>query len=162
MEDKIIIKKRFIGKYIPYKLLQKNERGFICCRFCNNDVHPPRRTLCSAKCAHELKIRTSGKYLRNCVYKRDKGICNYCNKDTKTIAKTALILINNNLKNELELFLKINNISTKRKIWKKKNGGGLWDADHIISIKNGGGQCGMNNIQTLCIKCHKNKTFNNL
>ena len=46
----------------------------------------------------------------------------------------------------------------KRKIWKRKHGGGLWDADHIIAVKDGGGLCGLENIRTLCIKCHKNVT----
>ena len=150
---------RFIGKFIPYKMLPKNENGLASCRFCNKIVYPPRRTMCSKECAHELRLRTSGKYLRNFTYKRDKGICNLCKTDTKIISQTALILLNNNLVEEFDIFLKLNRISKKRKIWKKKNGGGLWDADHIITVKDGGGQCGMNNIQTLCIKCHKNKTF---
>ena len=50
------------------------------------------------------------------------------------------------------------NISKKRKIWKRKHGGGLWDADLIIPVKEGGGMCGLENIRTLCIKCHKMET----
>ena len=49
-------------------------------------------------------------------------------------------------------------ITKSRKIWKQKHGGGLWDADHIIPVKEGGGQCGLENIRTLCIKCHKTET----
>lgn len=33
-----------------------------------------------------------------------------------------------------------------------------WDADHIIEVKNGGGGCGLENLQTLCKTCHKAKT----
>ena len=51
-------------------------------------------------------------------------------------------------------------ISEKRKIWVVKNGGGLWDADHIIPVKEGGGQCGLENIRTLCFVCHKEVTKN--
>jgi len=51
-------------------------------------------------------------------------------------------------------------IGMKRKIWKRKHGGGLWDADHIVPVKDGGGQCGMENLRTLCIMCHKNVTKN--
>ena len=40
----------------------------------------------------------------------------------------------------------------------KKFGGGLWDRDHIIPVKNGGGNCGLDNLRTLCIKCHKKVT----
>ena len=77
-----------------------------------------------------------------------------CGIDTKDIAKKA-ILLEEHERNDL---LKEHSISTKRKIWIKKHGGGLWDADHIIPVVKGGGQCGLDNLRTLCIKCHKNET----
>ena len=107
--------------------------------------------MCSPECVHELQLRTNGRYLRDCVYKRDKGICKLCNTDTKLIAKTALSLTGEKKKE----YLKENRVSLKRKIWIRKHGGGLWDADHIIPVKEGGGMCGLENIRTLCIKCHK-------
>lgn len=33
-----------------------------------------------------------------------------------------------------------------------------WQADHIIPVHKGGGACNLDNFQTLCIDCHKNKT----
>ena len=36
---------------------------------------------------------------------------------------------------------------------------GRWDADHILSVSEGGGACDINNFQTLCDKCHKDKTL---
>lgn len=142
---------RYMGKCIPAKLLPKNEEGLTCCRWCGKGVKPPRRTMCSPECVHELQLRTNGRYLRDCVYNRDKGICQMCKIDTKKIAKEALQLRTE----EKEIFLKKHSISLKRKIWKRKHGGGLWDADHIIAVKDGGGSCGLENIRTLCIKCHK-------
>ena len=149
-----MIKNRFMGKLIPAELMPRNEDGFRRCRMCENSVKPPRRTLCSEECSHQLKLRMSGRYLRDCVYLRDKGICKICNIDTKKIAKEALKLEGN----EKKEFLKSYSISLKRKIWKRRHGGGLWDADHIIPVKEGGGQCGLENIRTLCIKCHKLET----
>ena len=150
------INKRFMGKLIDSKLLSKDENGYVKCRWCQKPVLPPRRTMCSANCAHEIKLRCNGRYLRQCVYKRDNGICSICNIYTKQIAKKALSF--NNINDKLE-YLKQMDISPKRKIWKRKYGGGLWDADHIVSVKDGGGQCGLENLRTLCIKCHKSKTF---
>ena len=77
-----------------------------------------------------------------------------CNIDTKNIAKEA-IKLNGKARED---YLKEFNIGIKRKIWKKKHGGGLWDADHILPVKEGGGQCGLDNLRTLCIKCHKQVT----
>jgi hypothetical protein len=34
----------------------------------------------------------------------------------------------------------------------------LWDMDHIKPVIEGGGECGMDNLRTLCIKCHKAET----
>lgn len=151
-------KERYMGKLLPRHLMEKNDDGFVKCRWCGESVKPPRRTMCSPECVHELMIRRSGKYLRDCTYKRDKGICCLCGKDTKKIAKTLWMYLNNNQLDEYHLLLKEENIKPKRKLWKKKHGGGLWDADHIIPVKEGGGQCGLENIRTLCIKCHKIET----
>ena len=146
---------RFMGKLPPANTLNKTEEGLPCCRWCNKGVKKPRRTICSPECEHELKLRISGRYMRDCVYLRDKGICKLCSIDTKVIASDALKLD----EDEREKFLSEYSISKKRKIWKRKHGGGLWDADHIIPVKDGGGLCGLDNMRTLCIKCHKKVTF---
>ena len=137
------INPRYMGKQIDAKLLPKDMNGNTCCRWCGKGVLPPRRTMCSPECVHELSLRINGRYLRNCVYERDKGICEICKIDTKKTAKEAREIWD----------------IKKRKLWVKKHGGGLWDADHIIPVKDGGGQCGLENIRTLCILCHKNVTF---
>ena len=146
---------RYIGKLIDSKLLEKTEEGLTCCRWCQKGVKPPRRTLCSPECEHELKLRTNGNYLRHCIYIRDRGICAICNVDTKKTAKMALSLNDEDKIN----YLKGLNISLKRKIFVKKFGGSLWDADHIVPVKDGGGLCGLENMRTLCILCHKIITF---
>lgn len=145
---------RYLNKLPPASELLKTEEGLPCCRWCNKGVKKPRRTICSKECQHELLLRISNRYIRDCLYKRDKGVCNMCNIDTKLIASNAL-----KLKDEEKTeYLKQHRISLKRKIWIKKHGGGLWDADHIIPVKEGGGLCGLDNLRTLCISCHKEVT----
>ncbi len=34
----------------------------------------------------------------------------------------------------------------------------LWDADHIVPVVEGGGQCDLRNIRTLCVRCHREAT----
>ena len=37
-----------------------------------------------------------------------------------------------------------------------------WEADHIIPVMAGGGACQLDNYQTLCDNCHKEKTKNHI
>lgn len=41
---------------------------------------------------------------------------------------------------------------------KRINRKSLWDADHIIPVAEGGGECDLDNLQTLCVMCHRKKT----
>jgi 5-methylcytosine-specific restriction endonuclease McrA len=36
--------------------------------------------------------------------------------------------------------------------------GDWWDADHIVPVVEGGGECGLSNFRTLCISCHAKET----
>ena len=31
----------------------------------------------------------------------------------------------------------------------------LWDADHILPVAQGGGECDLGNMRTLCLRCHR-------
>jgi 5-methylcytosine-specific restriction enzyme A len=35
----------------------------------------------------------------------------------------------------------------------------LWDADHIVPVVEGGGECDLENIRTLCLRCHRQATL---
>jgi 5-methylcytosine-specific restriction enzyme A len=46
------------------------------------------------------------------------------------------------------------------KQWKLREGSrkSLWDADHISPVAEGGGQCDLSNMRTLCLLCHGEAT----
>lgn len=163
MENRKVKKTKSSSRYlegcgfIDPKTLPVNAAGFRECRYCKGSVAPPKRTFCSDECVHEYRLRSDGTYLRSQVYKRDSGICAICNIDTKKTARELLKLDPDDPMREL--LLKQHNITKTRKITPGKNGGGLWDADHIVPVKDGGGTCGLDNLRTLCISCHKIITF---
>lgn len=37
-----------------------------------------------------------------------------------------------------------------------------WQADHILAVSKGGGGCNLDNFQTLCLDCHREKTSNRI
>ena len=49
----------------------------------------------------------------------------------------------------------------KREGWPVGRRASWWEADHIIPVCEGGGQCGVDGYQTLCYSCHKKKTAEN-
>jgi hypothetical protein len=147
-----------IGGWVDPKKLPKNEDGRNQCRWCSKSVMPPRRTFCSDECVHQHRLRTSTQYLRQCVYKRDNGICSLCKQDTKKIAREAKQYRTNKEFEKYYKLLETNLIPKTRKLWLRGYGGGFWDADHIIAVHDGGGDCGLDNIRTLCIACHKKNT----
>ena len=39
--------------------------------------------------------------------------------------------------------------------WSLRGRKSLWDADHIVPVAEGGGECDLSNMRTLCLKCHR-------
>jgi 5-methylcytosine-specific restriction protein A len=113
------------------------------CRWCGTAVAGRRRTFCSAACVHEWKLRTDPAYLREQVFRRDKGVCAACGVDTETLRKDKRKL-DYKARRQFE------------KDWGARRH--LWDADHIIPVVEGGGECDLSNMRTLCLKCHRSAT----
>ena len=113
------------------------------CRWCGLEVPKGRLTFCGDGCVHEWKLRTNPGYLREQVFARDGGVCALCRVDTEALRK-----------NKRKLDYKA------RKQFEKDWGGrrNLWDADHIVPVCAGGGECDLSNMRTLCLQCHKKVT----
>ncbi|MDP9053354.1 MAG: HNH endonuclease [Acidobacteriota bacterium] len=117
------------------------------CRWCATEVPQGRRTFCSETCVHQWKLRTNPGYLREQVFARDKGLCAQCGADTVTLRRDLRKL----------------DFAARRcflKLWKLREGSrkSLWDADHIVPVAEGGGQCDLTNMRTLCLLCHRAAT----
>ena len=102
-----------------------------------------RFTFCGDTCVHNWKLRTDPGYLRAQVFLRDRGVCALCGVDTEALRKN---------KRKLDF--------NARRQFEKDWGGrrNLWDADHIVPVVEGGGECDLSNIRSLCLKCHREVT----
>ena len=126
------------------------------CRWCNSSIKPPRRTFCSAACVHEHKLRSDNRYMRGCVYQRDRGLCGVCGVSTILVGRA----IRSAETKEEELRLrKIFSVPSKRKVWRRKHDGAIFDVDHIHPVAKGGGLAGLDNLRTLCLSCHRCVTW---
>ena len=125
--------------------LAKGQSGRCLCRWCNLEVPPGRLTFCSEWCVEEWTLRSNPGHLRERVLERDHGVCAVCGVDC--IA-------------ELRRIKKLRGLSRARAFaeWGLRGRKSLWDADHILPVAEGGGECDLSNMRTLCLKCHSVRT----
>ena len=147
--ERLLLARRFtrflnLTKDVPWR---KGE-----CAWCNG---PGRKGLkyCSLECSNDANIRASGNEVRRQVFRRDHGVCVRCGIDCVWLEKQ---------KREIT---KTYSAWSKSKpywaqwgaqwgAWQTENYQ-LWEAHHIIPVHKGGGVCGLDNYETLCLKCHK-------
>ena len=119
------------------------------CRWCELEILAKRRrTFCSDYCVRQWRLRTDPGYLRDQVFARDHGICAVCEIDT-IAAYSALKRVRGPARAAGLHLYGMKSITTRRS---------LWDADHIRPVAEGGGQCDLSNLRTLCLLCHREAT----
>lgn len=136
------------GGWVDRKAIPRGPNGRGLCRWCSLEVPKRRFTFCSDFCVHEWKLRTQPAYLREQVFLRDKGLCADCGVDA--VAEARRLRFSRGAR-RAELLAHWGLKARTRK--------SLWDADHIVPVAEGGGECDLNNIRTLCLRCHRGATM---
>lgn len=134
------------------------------CSYCQHILTGKRTRWCSKECSNSAweyvnVIRGSSKYIRTYLKKRDGEICGKCGVDCAKLKR-----IFDHADRSLQ--------TTASKEWKRsalnpqfmalrhfgfKPGAHTWEADHITSVADGGDNH-PDNLMTLCLLCHKEKT----
>ena len=132
------------GGWADSQSLPKGPGGRNLCRWCSLEVPKGRSTFCSAWCVEEWRLRSDPGFLREKVLERDRGICASCRLDC--------LAAWHHLKR-----LRGGAALKAWRGWGLKPGArrSLWDADHIVPVIEGGGECDLANIRTLCLRCHQ-------
>ena len=139
------------GGRLKPELLPRGPNGLPLCRWCDLEILAKRRrTFCSDYCVHQHRLRTDPGYLRDQVFVRDRGICLVCHADTVAIYAALKRSRGPARLAGLSLY-GLKTITSRRS---------LWDADHILPVAEGGGQCDLDNLRTLCLPCHREATAN--
>lgn len=136
------------GGRVERKSIPRGPNGRGLCRWCSLEVPRGRYTFCSEFCVHEWKLRTQPAYLRQKVFERDHGICAGCGVDT-VVAAHKLRTARGANRASLLAHWGLGRRSRKS----------LWDADHILPVIEGGGECDLENIRTYCLRCHRQATI---
>jgi len=144
-------KRTMLGGWADPQSLPKGASGRSLCRWCNLEVPKGRRTFCSDWCVEEWRVRSDPGYVREKILERDRGICAACGVDCLQAERELKRLRGaSRLKAFLDWGLSPGFRAATRRT--------LWDADHIIPVVEGGGECDLTNIRTLCLKCHRAAT----
>lgn len=149
--------RRTAGVYSRKRPLGPN--GERICYNCGGPLPKGKPFNCSPKCSEEWRCKTSQAHLRFVIFQRDKGVCALCLADTVAL-KAEYDAIPKELykptvgrdDRECAVFLRLHGVPPGR-AWSD-----WWDADHIVPVTEGGGECGLDNFRTLCIPCHKKVT----
>ena len=135
------------GGFAERDKLERGANDRALCRWCRLEVPRGRFTFCSEWCVHEWRLRTDPAYLRDQVWERDHGVCALCGINT---AVAYADLRRSRGRHRLSLLARWGLRSLNRR--------SLWDADHIIPVVEGGGECDLANLRTLCLACHRRET----
>jgi 5-methylcytosine-specific restriction endonuclease McrA len=154
--------------------LPKGPNGRALCRECGKEVPERRRSFCSESCVESWKIRSQPNHVRYLLWKRDAGVCAMCGVSCKLLVRELeaidsyfqehqfksgwgydyekMVRANQKLLARLEELC----IPVYRYIHRRREG--IWDADHITPVVEGGGECTLDNYRTLCCRCHRSET----
>lgn len=138
------------GGWADPNILPKGPNGRNLCRWCSLEVPKGRVTFCSAWCVEEWRLRSDPGYIREKVLERDRGVCASCGIDCLHAERQL-----KRLRGAARLKVLFDwGLQGSRAASRKT----LWDADHILPVVEGGGECDLENIRTLCLKCHRAAT----
>jgi 5-methylcytosine-specific restriction protein A len=155
----------------------------LCFCGCGREVERPRINWFSDACVSAWKLINDPATIRAAVMERDRGICASCGVDTELrqrIARdTRQLWMWLARAHAEELFWRnelpepwpgagraLYNCHALATRWVNEDMARefgdyerhAWEADHIVPVIEGGGQCGLENYRTLCVPCHKRVT----
>ncbi|WAR19042.1 ZRAB3-like protein [Mya arenaria] len=106
------------------------------------------------------QMLTNTEYIRDQVYEAEHGVCQMCKLDAHALYRH--IKETHDPKKRAEILgrslLAALGVKVKQQMVLKPTPGLFWHADHIVPVWQGGGQCDIDNLRTLCVCCHNKVT----
>jgi superfamily II DNA or RNA helicase len=130
------------------------------CLVCLAEHQPrPDSPFCSEHCAVAFGSAASQSFGRRQVYDRDRGVCAQCGFDAHELFRRVSALPTSAERMQALMQTHYSTLSQRMdRMLRRPKEGDYWEADHILPVAEGGGECDLTNLQTLCVPCHAAKT----
>ncbi|XP_069717641.1 DNA annealing helicase and endonuclease ZRANB3 isoform X2 [Phaenicophaeus curvirostris] len=114
---------------------------------------------CSHACQEDFSIRSSQSYLRTKVFEVEHGVCQFCHRNAQELYLSIRDAPKSQRKKLLESsWMSHLPLGQLNEMITNPTEGQFWQVDHIQPVYDGGGQCSLENLQTLCTLCHRERT----
>ncbi|NXM04975.1 ZRAB3 endonuclease, partial [Tyrannus savana] len=114
---------------------------------------------CSHACQEDFSIRSSQSYLRAKVFEVERGVCQSCHRNAQELYLSVRDAPRSRRKELLEnSWMSHLPLGQLNEMLRSPAEGQFWQVDHIQPVFSGGGQCSLDNLQTLCTACHRERT----
>ncbi|KAK3021011.1 hypothetical protein RJ639_045142 [Escallonia herrerae] len=111
---------------------------------------------CALSCYEEYRSRTSNRFLREGLFQIEHGICSICKLDCHQLVKHIRPLPSEKrqeyIKNLAPKLAKRGKLLDR--LVSDPTESNSWHAGHIVPVYQGGGECRLENMRTLCVACH--------
>ncbi|KAG8432236.1 hypothetical protein GDO86_016756 [Hymenochirus boettgeri] len=114
---------------------------------------------CSQKCQDDFLIRSNQSYMRAKVFETEHGVCQQCCLNAQELYLSVRDAPKIQRKTLLEgTWMAQLPLDQLNELIRNPTEGQFWQVDHINPVYGGGGQCSLDNLQTLCTVCHRERT----
>uniref|UniRef100_A0A1A8V380 Zinc finger RANBP2-type containing 3 n=1 Tax=Nothobranchius furzeri TaxID=105023 RepID=A0A1A8V380_NOTFU len=114
---------------------------------------------CCQRCQEEFQLRSSQTYMRSRVLEAEQGVCQHCGLHAHELFLKVRDAPPSQRKEMLEnTWLAQLSLKQLNEMIRAPVEGHFWQVDHIRPVYKGGGQCSLDNLQTLCTVCHRSRT----
>lgn len=157
---------------------RRDPEGRPLCRWCGVLVPRGRQTWCSQACVDDYRMRSDPGWFRRQILKRDQGICVLCGTDTLAVERAYEAAKRSLDEERMRRWSWAAHPSDgpwcrEAEEWATRERGLLrararaigyctwrhtWEADHVLPVVEGGGECGLEGYRTLCLACHRRET----